>query len=727
MESNDTVSSAPYPNHSADSADSRFVGDNYDYDFAVDVLTSAQIRSELSSDEYNQFKSNQMTPELADKLAQIIKEWSLRNGALHYTHWFQPMTGSTAEKHDSFLSPGKPGQFKTGFSGRELIKGETDGSSFPSGGIRSTFEARGYTIWDMTSPIFIRTGPGNIKTTTIPTAFVSWTGEALDTKTPLLRSEDVLNREARKMLTLIDSEDQIKEIYSTLGAEQEFFLIEREIYDQRPDLKITGRSLFGAKPPRGQELEDHYFGKIPSNVLKCIQEVEYNLWRMGVPIKTRHNEVAPSQFEMAPIFERSTVASDHNMLLMEELTATAKKHDLVCLLHEKPFAYVNGSGKHNNWSLMTDSGENLLELGSTETQHLRFMVFLAAIIRGVHLHSDLLRAAIAVPGNDYRLGANEAPPAIISIYLGEELDKICHAVMASKGSSDNIHNTVVNNMHLGLVSLPQIPKDNSDRNRTSPFAFTGNKFEFRAVGSSQSCAVPIYHLNTIVAESLQAMHGEIESICKEDGSTYDVTLAIETVVRRTLREHYSIVFNGNNYSDDWVQEAEKRGLPIIKSGYNALYVYEKPKNIKLFTEMGVLNTVELKSRSHIQKELFMNKILIEARTLVDLVKTQILPAAFAGQRELAKTIKQVKDCIFDGASGNGYLEASIGVQRELLIELSNTIQALIIKSTQFSDTVDYALLKSYIGDLRDLIDNLETQVDADYWPFPKYSEILLSN
>jgi len=717
-------------------------GFNLKQEFASDVLTDRVLAKYCEDNNvlsaYEALKAGNLSvnPQMADAIAEVMKQWALSKGATHFTHWFQPMTGLTAEKHDSFLKISSNG-LTMEFSGKELIKGETDGSSFPSGGLRSTFEARGYTVWDTNSPVFIREAPtsGSLegpqgKVLIIPTAFLSWTGESLDTKTPLLRSEEVLSRQATRLLHLL-GEKNVKYVYSTLGPEQEFFLIDKAFLQTRPDLLATGRTLVGAKPSKGQELEDHYFGKIPSRILACLQETEQRLWKLGVPVKTRHNEVSPAQYEMAPIFERSVLASDHNMIMMDVLREVADRHGLACLFHEKPFASVNGSGKHNNWSLATNTGENLLEPTGDIRKNIRFLVFLAAIIRGVHLHADLLRASIAVPGNDHRLGANEAPPAIISIYLGEHLDRVCQQLMG-RGPIDRSTDERAVLIELGVSSLPHIPRDTSDRNRTSPFAFTGNKFEFRAVGSSQSCGVPIYHLNTIVAESVGWFADEIE---KGLNTSKDSSTVIENLIRNVLEQHYAIVFNGNNYSQEWVDEAKRRGLPILRTTPEALAVYNEPKNRQLFAKMGVLSEVELAARTHVSYEHFLKSLRIEGNTLLTMLNTQILPAGLAYQGTLAKTIKDTQQAL-------GY-EYKNKLQTSRLYELTTVIDSLIEEIEELRRILQHNSQSHLTGSERELLeefhpkiteamasarrvaDELETLVPDNLWPLPKYSEMLL--
>ncbi|MGK0433707.1 MAG: glutamine synthetase, partial [Planctomycetota bacterium] len=569
--------------------------------FGANVFGLEQMRQRMPKAAYKSLQScmergEQLGADLADLVANQMKQWALERGATHFTHWFQPMTGSTAEKHDSFvdIENGKP---VMAFSGTALIKGEPDASSFPSGGLRATFEARGYTAWDPTSPAFIRETKSGA-TLCIPTAFCSWTGEALDEKTPLLRSSEALNRTALRLLKVL-GDDRVEHVYPTLGCEQEYFLIDRDLHILRPDLVATGRTLFGAKPPKGQELEDHYFGSIPRRVLSYMQDVEQELWKLGVPVKTRHNEVAPSQFELAPIFERTSVASDHNMLTMEVLKQVAQRHGFSCTMHEKPYAGINGSGKHNNFSMATDTGENLLEPGKSPEENMRFIVMLAAVMRSVDEYADLLRASIAHAGNDHRLGANEAPPAILSIFLGDQLTEIIDGLISGTKGASRQGGT----MQLGVTSMPDLPRDATDRNRTSPFAFTGNKFEFRAVGSSQSPSKPMTVLNTIMADSMDFLANEIEARMSKGLET-----AVNEVIVAVFKKHHRIIFNGNGYSDEWHQEAEKRGLANVPNAVDALAALGLPKNIDLFSRWNVLSPAETESRMNIQFEAYAKAI-----------------------------------------------------------------------------------------------------------------------
>jgi glutamine synthetase len=693
--------------------------------FGANVFGQEQMRGRLSESAYKALRScmehgQELDPALADQVANAMKEWAVERGATHFTHWFQPMTGSTAEKHDSFANI-EGGKLLMEFSGKALIKGEPDASSFPSGGLRATFEARGYTAWDPTSPAFIReTASG--ATLCIPTAFCAWTGEALDEKTPLLRSSEALNREAMRLLRVL-GDHRVGFIYPTLGCEQEYFLIDRDFYMLRPDLIATGRTLFGAKPPKGQELEDHYFGAIAPRVLSFMQDVELELWRLGVPVKTRHNEVAPSQYELAPIFERTTIAADHNMLCMELMRSTAQKHGFQCLLHEKPFAGINGSGKHNNWSMATDTGENLLEPGKSPAENMRFVVLLAAVIRAIDLHADLLRATIAHAGNDHRLGANEAPPAILSIYLGEQLSEVVDGLIA--GTSGGTGRNKKEHMRLGVSVLPPLPRDATDRNRTSPFAFTGNKFEFRAVGSSQATAKPNAILNTIVADAIAHMADQIEKLKPQKG----LEGAVNEVVVEVLKKHQRVIFNGNGYSPEWHAEAERRGLPNFKNAVDAIGNFCAPKNLAMFERFGVLTSKEAESRMNIMYEAYSKAVAIEGQSALSIARTMVLPAAQKHQAAVAGSVAAAK------AVG-----LKVDAQEKRLRDMTGRIEALVVGIDDLQAQFDHAEqhagsaaehAKTYrdrvtgsMAKLRETVDALETMVDDALWPLPKYREML---
>jgi glutamine synthetase len=650
-----------------------------------------------------------------------MKDWAIENGATHYTHWFQPLTGLTAEKHDSLAAPDGAGGVVFNFSGSELVQGEPDASSFPSGGLRATFEARGYTAWDATSPAFLMRGDNNV-TLCIPTAFVSWTGEALDTKIPLLRSVDALSRQALRILRIFGTDQGVSRIVTTVGPEQEYFLVDRELYFRRPDLLTCERTLFGAKPPKGQQLEDHYFGTIPPRVLAFMAEAERELYRLGVPVKTRHNEVAPGQYEIAPLFEPSHIASDHQMLLMETLKRVAPRYRLQALLHEKPFAGVNGSGKHNNWSMSTDTGVNLLDPQDEAHTNLQFLVFLCATIRAVDLHADLLRASIASAANDHRLGANEAPPAIISIFLGKMLSDILEQIEAGvpkrtlKGGI----------LDLGAKTLPMLPRHSGDRNRTSPFAFTGNKFEFRAVGSSASIAWPNTVLNSIVAESLDYIAGELESAIGSKPAPAKLQTAVVDVLQRLIRQHKRVIFDGDNYSEDWHAEAQRRGLPNLKDSVEAFAVLREKKNADLFRKYEVLSKAELESRTHIAIEKYIKQLGIEAETMVSIARNQILPAALEHQRRTAEAVAATRAAGLDCAD----TATALGSFVELVSRLrAATIAVEQAAAHHETDPMRHASqisreLKPAMTELREVVDTLETLVAADLWPLPTYRDLL---
>jgi glutamine synthetase len=647
---------------------------------------------------------------LADQVAQAMKDWAMERGATHYTHWFQPLTGSTAEKHDSFYAPAGDGTAIAEFSGKELIQGEPDASSFPTGGIRATFEARGYTAWDPTSPAFILENP-NGALLCIPTAFTSWTGEALDNKIPLLRSMDALSGAAIRALELLGSGDGADRVFTTVGPEQEYFLIDEQYYFERPDLLTTGRTLFGAKPPKGHELDDHYFGSIPERILACMMETELELAKLGVPVKTRHNEVAPNQYELAPIFENSNVGCDHQQLTMQVMQNVARRYGLVCLMHEKPFAGVNGSGKHNNWSMGTDTGVNLLEPGETPSENLQFLFFCAAVIQAVNAHQALLRASIASPGQDHRLGANEAPPAIISIFLGSELEKVFAAIESGIAQQSKPGSF----LGLGTPVLPPLPLHGGDRNRTSPFAFTGNKFEFRALGSSQSLALPNTVLNTIVAEAIDDLAGKLKTALKS--SSGNLEKAVARVVKESYGANKRIVFGGDNYSPEWHAEAKKRGLYNLRSTPDALPWLVDKGTVALFKKYKVLSKRELESRHEVFLEQYATKINIESETAAAIARTEILPAAVRHLNEL-KTAG---------------LEELIGEVEPLIKELHFAILKLEdvnLKENQDDKTpVKWAAYMhdrviSAMDDVRDVADRLEGLIADDLWPLPKYSEML---
>jgi glutamine synthetase len=656
---------------------------------------------------------------IADAVASAMKDWALEHGATHYTHLFQPMTGLTAEKHDSFLTPTGSGLALAEFSGKELVKGEPDASSFPSGGIRATFEARGYTGWDPTSPAYIREAP-NGATLVIPTVFISWTGEALDKKTPLLKSMEALSTQALRILRLFGNQEARK-VFTTVGPEQEYFLIDKHFLYTRPDLLNCGRTLYGAKPPKGQELEDQYFGTIPERVLACMADCEAEMFKLGVPVKTRHNEVAPSQYEIAPIFEDSNLATDHNQLCMDVMRRTAEKYGLVCLLHEKPFAGINGSGKHNNWSMATDQGENLLNPGDNPHDNAQFLVFCVAVIRAVAKYPELLRVSVASAGNDHRLGANEAPPAIISIFLGDQLQDVIDQLERS----DLRATKQGGYMEVGVSVLPKLPRDAGDRNRTSPFAFTGNKFEFRAVGSSFSIAGPNTVLNTIVAESLDYIATQLEVATKSGKA---LNKAIQDLLPGIIKESKKVIFNGDGYSSSWHEEAEKRGLPNLKNTVDAIPVIIRKDSVDLFTKYKVFTDKELQSRYVIFSEKYVKEVEIEANMMIAIAKTMILPACLRYQAEVATAVNATKAAGVDAAAQLEHLReltSSLSKFQGVAADLDNAAH----EHNGHGDAYAHAkyVRESVIPkmvELRTLGDKLETMVADDLWPLPTYREML---
>lgn len=699
--------------------------------FGANVFNRKVMRTLLPKHAYRALircldQGERLDPSLADVVANAMKDWAISRGASHFTHWFQPMTGQTAEKHDSFLQPSGEDDFLLEFPGKLLIQGEPDASSFPSGGIRSTFEARGYTGWDPSSPAFIMDSI-NGKTLCIPTVFCSFSGHALDKKTPLLRSLEAVSKQAVRLLNVL-GDTQTKHVTCTVGPEQEYFLIDEAFYQLRPDLINAGRCLFGARPPRGQEMEDHYWGSIKERVLAFMMDAENELYRLGVPVKTRHNEVAPAQFEVAPVFESSNVATDHNMLLMEVFRKTAQRHGLRCLFHEKPFTGINGSGKHNNWSMADDRGNNLLEPGSTPHENEKFLVFLTAVIRAVDLHANLLRASIAFAGNDHRLGANEAPPAIISIYLGDTLAGVVDGIISGKPASGDKSGKVI---EFGVSRLPELPRDASDRNRTSPFAFTGNKFEFRAVGASQSIAWPNTILNAIVAESLDYMSTKIEESIR---GGKNINQAIQTVVKETLSQHKRVIFNGDNYSEEWHKEAEKRGLPNLHNTIEALPALETPEAKKLFSKYSVLSEEELVSRYHIMLEAYCKTINIEVQLTLAIASTMILPAALEYQGTIASTLANIAIAFKEGN------RPDTSAQDKLLKDLcekSSKLKFAIEQLDAISREADHNGISPFghakfyqervipaMNAVRAVADELEIIVDDSLWPLPKFREML---
>jgi len=660
----------------------------------------------------------ELDPSIADAVALAMRDWAIEHGASHYTHWFQPMTGLTAEKHDSFITPTADGEVLAQFSGKDLVRGEPDASSFPSGGIRATFEARGYTAWDPSSPAFILDNP-NGATLVIPTMFVSWTGEALDKKTPLLRSLEALSKQALRVLKLFGNTASTR-VFTTVGAEQEYFLVDRNFYLHRPDLINTGRTLFGAKPPKGQELEDNYFGAINERVLSCMAETEYELLRLGVPIKTRHNEVAPAQFELAPTFETANLATDHQMLTMEVMRKVAARHGFALLLHEKPFAGINGSGKHNNWSMVTDDGENLLEPGATPHANAQFLVFCAAAVRAVYKYAGLLRLSVCGAGNDHRLGANEAPPAILSVFLGQQLTDVFEQL--TKGVARNSKSAA--NIEIGVSMLPKLPRDAGDRNRTSPFAFTGNKFEFRAVGSSQSVAGPNTVLNAIVAESLDFFATSLE---KAVASGEDLNAAVQKLLAKVIKDFKPILFDGDNYCDEWKAEAKKRGLPNLVSTVDCVPLATSKESIDLFTKYGVYSERELHSRQEILLENYSRTVTIEALTASAMAHTMILPAGLKYQSAVAKAVNSAKQAGASDAALAALLKEIVklnGSFRKAAIALDKVVAEHPGGGPLGHAKHMHGKVLPAMAELRVLGDKLELIVDDSYWPLPTYREML---
>ena len=686
--------------------------------FGENVFNDAVMQERLPKKVYKKLKEviqegRELDLETADVVAHEMKEWAIEKGATHYTHWFQPLTGVTAEKHDSFITaPMENGKVLMSFSGKELIKGEPDASSFPSGGLRATFEARGYTAWDPTSPAFIKDG-----TLYIPTAFCSYSGEALDKKTPLLRSMQTLDKEATNLLHIIGNKD-VKHVNTTVGPEQEYFLVDKELYKQRKDLVFCGRTLIGAPAPKGQEMEDHYFGALKPRVAAYMHDLDVELWKLGIPAKTKHNEVAPAQHELAPVFDTTNVAVDHNQLTMEVMKKVADKHGLVCLLHEKPFEGINGSGKHNNWSMITDDGVNLLDPGKTPAENIQFLVFLMAVIKAVDEYADLLRISVASAGNDHRLGANEAPPAVVSIFLGDELTEVLKSI--ENDTYFTSHGAV--QMDIGATVLPHFVKDNTDRNRTSPFAFTGNKFEFRMVGSKDSISACNVVLNTITAEAFK-------EVCDILEKAEDFDLAVHDLIKKYATEHQRIVFNGNGYAPEWEKEARRRGLPILPSMVDAIPALTTDKAVELFGEFGVFTKTELESRAEIQYEIYAKAINIEAKTMIDMATKQIIPAVIKYTTVLAESINQVK------AVG----PIDVSVQMDLLKKASKLLKEVNSAMNKLSKLVDQVeahpegreravfcreKLVPAMEKLRQPVDELEMLVDKEMWPMPSYGDLV---
>jgi len=692
--------------------------------FGKNVFNEIVMKERLPKAVFKKMKKTiedgtELDPSIADVVAHAMKDWAIERGATHYTHWFQPLTGVTAEKHDSFISaPDSEGRVIMEFSGKELIKGEPDASSFPSGGLRATFEARGYTAWDCTSPAFLREDACGV-TLCIPTAFCSYKGEALDQKTPLLRSMQAIDEQALRILRLFGN-TTAKRVVPSVGPEQEYFIVDREKYLQRKDLIYAGRTLFGAMPPKGQELEDHYFGAIRERIGAYMKEVNEELWKLGVTAKTQHNEVAPAQHELAPIYDQANLAVDHNQMVMETLKKVAGRHGLTCLLHEKPFAGVNGSGKHNNWSLTSDDGVNLLSPGETPHENIQFLLVLGCILKAVDIHADLLRESAADVGNDHRLGGNEAPPAIISVFLGEQLEDVIDQLCST---GEATHSKKGGTLKTGVATLPDLDKDATDRNRTSPFAFTGNKFEFRMVGSSDSVAAPNVVLNTIVAEAFKEAADELEKA--EDFDT-----AVHDMIKKLLQEHRRIIFNGNGYADTWVEEAERRGLPNIRSMVDAIGALKTEKAVKLYEQFGVFTKAELESRAEVEYEAYSKVINIEARTMVDMASKQIIPAVIKYTTQLAGSLGAVKAAC---------PEADVSVQTELLVETSALLSDMKVALAALIDKTEKCLAtegsEAQARAFRDQVvpamealrapaDQLEMLVDKELWPFPSYGDLM---
>ena len=690
--------------------------------FGKDVFNDDVMQKRLPKDVYKSWKKTlesgaELDSDIANVVAHAMKEWALEHGATHYTHWFEPLTGVTAEKHDSFLSPASESKPVLEFKGKELIKGEPDASSFPSGGLRATFEARGYTAWDCTSPAFLKEDAAGV-TLCIPTAFCSYTGEALDKKTPLLRSMEAISKQAVRIMKLFGYDD-VKKVACSVGPEQEYFLVDHDMFMKRKDLIFSGRTLFGAPAPKGQELDDHYFGTIKERIAAFMKDLNIELWKLGILAKTQHNEVAPAQHEMAPIFSTANISTDHNQLVMEMMKKVAKRHNLECLLHEKPFAGVNGSGKHNNWSIVTDTGINLLDPGKKPHENTKFLLFLAAVIRAVDDHAELLRLSAANPGNDHRLGANEAPPAIISIFLGEQLEDIIEQIIRGDVSSSIEGESLDTGVHV----LPVLKKDATDRNRTSPFAFTGNKFEFRSLGSSMSIAGPNFTLNAIVADVLEDFADELEK-------AEDFDAAVKDLIKRTVTEHQKIIFNGDGYSEEWVKEAEERGLPNVKSFVEAIPYLTTEKTIKMFERQNVFTKAELEARAEVNYENYSKTINIEAKTMIDMASKQFIPSVIGYTTSLADSINSIQAAC---------PSADVSVQTELLTKCSSLLAEARKALVELEKATKEAAAKPEgkeqaeffknvifvkMSELRKPIDELEMLVDEEFWPVPTYAELL---
>ena len=694
--------------------------------YGEDVYSERVMKARLPKEVFNHLmetikRGERLDPSIADVVASAMKDWAIERGATHYTHWFQPLTGQTAEKHDSFLTTDSTGGAMMTFSGSALTQGEPDASSFPSGGVRSTFEARGYTAWDCTSPVFLNRSGHNV-TLCIPTAFVSWTGEALDYKTPLLRSMQALSHQAMRILKIFGTDTGVSRVVTTLGPEQEYFLIDRNYYFARPDLVQCDRTLFGAKPPKGQQLEDHYFGSIPARVLSYMTEVEHELYRMGVPVKTRHNEVAPAQYEFAPIFEQANVACDHQMLVMEVLKRVAPRYGLQCILHEKPFAGVNGSGKHNNWSISTDTGVNLLDPRADTHTNMQFLTFVVAVMRAIDMYGDVLRSSIASASNDHRLGANEAPPAIMSIFMGDMLTDILEQL--ETGSTKR---TIKGGkLDLGATTLPMIPRDSGDRNRTSPFAFTGNKFEFRAVGSSQTSNWPGTILNTIVAESLDYIANELEKNIGKTPNPAKLKSAVSDLLKKLVKQHKRVIFNGDGYSKAWHEEAEKRGLPHLRDSVDALPILKGKKALDVLAKHKVLSRVETTSRAVIGLEKYCKQVTIEAETMVAISRTMIVPAVIAHQTTMADAVSSLDAAQVDADDQRAELNEFLMKVAKLKVAINKLDDA---SEHHGDDPYEHAKhikqhVKPRMAELRSIVDDLETIVADDLWPLPSYRDML---
>ena len=683
------------------------------------VFNNKIMREKLPKDIYKALRktienNTHLELDVANAVATAMKEWAIEHGATHFTHWFQPMTGLTAEKHDSFITPVGDGEIAMDFSGKELIKGEPDASSFPSGGLRATFEARGYTAWDPTSPAFIKDG-----TLYIPTAFCSYSGEALDKKTPLLRSMQAISKEATKVLNLLGQKD-VTSVSTTVGPEQEYFLIDKDLYKKRKDLLFSGRTLLGSMPPKGQEMEDHYFGTLKPRISAYMHDLDLELWKLGIPAKTKHNEVAPAQHELAPVFDTANVAVDHNQITMDIMKKVADKHNLVCLLHEKPFDGINGSGKHNNWSITTNTGINLLDPGKTPSENTQFLVFLMAVIKAVDEYSDLMRLSVASAGNDHRLGANEAPPAIVSMFLGDELTEVLKSIEndAFFGSQESVQ------MEIGAVVLPHFTKDTTDRNRTSPFAFTGNKFEFRMLGSALSVSGPNIVLNTAVAETLSEFYEELKNIPEAE-----MNVAIHKLLKKTIMEHKKIIYNGNGYTEEWVEEAKRRGLPNLKSTPDALPCFVSKKNVELFTKHHIFTESEIHSRYEILLENYCKTLHIEAKTLQDMILREFLPALTSYTTTLANNIQLKKSVSSIACEREIKLMTKLSGYYDELFDLQETLEANILTAESMTDLLEAStyyrdtILKN-MEDIRKIADMAEKNIPDDILPYPNYEQLL---